>query len=301
MLKKTLLFLLSLTLILMLPSCDLMKGNKFIELGLLHYQSPEVDALMTVANENFAFSKPTDKDKFISATEGDKVTVDLNQLPGFENLFNLGADGSVEISISKEVAVGIADQGMLKPLEGEIAGTFRETVNKAILGTANKDLLNESIRQPASDTNSNLAYNSVAFVSSALEQSMDDIETALEDAEISSELTDAIYTMIEDMKKKIKKEPTPENKFTKAEVIQVQLITNFVVSVSNVTNYSSESGEELSINSSEVKQLLDEALTLSMYSETIKGVDMIRVPSTDLITDIAKNSNGENTQEAGNV
>ena len=298
MLKKTLLFLLSLTLILMLPSCDLMKGNKFIEWGLHKYQSPEVDALINDIDNGFTASKPSNGFYDSSSVTEDTVTVDITKINGFEKLF--GFD-TTQLKIDKDVADRISTQGLLKPDSTEDATKLNSKVYDAITGSANKDLLNESIRQPASETNSNLAYNSVAFVSSALEQSMDDIETALEDAEISSELTAAINTMIEDMQKKVDKEPTPENRLTKAEVLQVQLITNFVVSVSNVTNYSSESGEKLNIDSPEVKQLLDEALTLSMYSETIKGVDMIRVPSTDLITDIRNNSNGENTQEAGNV
>ncbi len=298
MLKKTLLFLLSLTLIFMLPSCDLMKGNKFIESGLLKYKSPEVDALIKDIDNGFTASMPSEGFYDSSSVTGDTVTVDITKLDGFKKLF--GFDSS-QLKIDKDVADRISNQGLLKPDSKENAAKLNSKVYDAITGSANKDLLNESIRQPASEENSNIAYNSVALVSSALDQSMDYIETALKDAEISSELTKAIKTMIEDMQKKVEKEPTPENRLTKAEVLQVQLITNFVVSVSNVTNYSSESGEELNIDSPEVKQLLDEALTLSMYSETIKGVDMIRVPSTDLITDIAKNSNGENTQEAENV
>lgn len=292
MLKKTLLFLLPLALILMLPSCDLMKGNKFIELGLLDYQSPEVAALIKDIDEGFTASKP--KDGFYDqSSSDDTVTVDITKLDGFSGLF--GFD-KAELEIDKKVAGRINTQGLLKPSSKEDAAKLRTKVYEAILGTANKDLLNESIRQPADEQKSNLAYNSVALVSSALDQSMGDIEESLNDAELSSALTNSIKTMIEDMMKKVKKEPTPENRLTKAEVLQVQLITNFVVSVSEVTNSTSE----ITINSPAVKQLLDEALILSLYTESINDVDMIRVPSSGLVGDLIKDSNSssvENKQE----
>lgn len=292
MLKKTLLFLLSLTLIFMLPSCDLMKGNKYIELGLLDYQSPEVDALIKDIDEGFEPSKPSGE-FYDTSSSGDTVTVNITKLDGFSGLF--GFD-KAELEIDKVVAERINTQGLLKPSSKEDAAKLRTKVYEAILGTANKDLLNESIRQPADEEKSNLAYNSVALVSSALDQSMGDIEESLNDAELSSALTNSIKTMIEDMKKKVKKEPTPENRLTKAEVLQVQLITNFVVSVSEVTNSTSE----ITINSPAVKQLLDEALILSLYTESINDVDMIRVPSSGLVGDLIKDSNSssvENKQE----
>ena len=293
MLKKTLLFLLSLTLILMLPSCDLMKGNKFIELGLLDYQSPEVDALIKDIDEGFEKSKPSGGFWNSTSQTGETVEVDITKLDGFSGLF--GFD-KAELKIDKKVAGRINTQGLLKPSSKEDAAKLRTKVYEAILGTANKDLLNESIRQPADEEKSNLAYNSVALVSSALNQSMGDIEESLNDAELSSALTNSIKTMIEDMMKKVKKEPTPENRLTKAEVLQVQLITNFVVSVSEVTNSTSE----ITINSPAVKQLLDEALILSLYTESINDVDMIRVPSSGLVGDLIKDSNSssvENKQE----
>ena len=245
MLKKTLLFLLSLALILMLPSCDLMKGNKFIELGLLDYQSPEVAALIKDIDEGFEPSNASDGFWNSSSQTGETVEVDITKLDGFSGLF--GFD-KAELEIDKKVAKRINTQGLLKPSSKEDAAKLRTKVYEAILGTANKDLLNESIRQPADEEKSNLAYNSVALVSSALDQSMAsaldqsmvDIEESLNDAELSSALTNSIKTMIDDMQKKVKKEPTSENRLTKAEVLQVQLITNFVVSVSEVTNSTSE-------------------------------------------------------------
>lgn len=278
MLKKTLLFLLSLTLILMLPSCDLMKGNKFIELGLLDYQSPEVDALIKDIDEGFKPSMPVGDFIDSSSQSGDKVTVDITKLDGFSGLFGFT---KANLEIDKKVADSISDNGMLKPSENP--EELRSMVNKAVDGTANKELLNKELGQLSNQ--SVQAHNSVALIASALKTSLDDVDGALKDAELPAELTDAIDTMIKDLNKKAE---APKNELTKAEVLQVQLITNFVVSVSNVTT----SDKELDIDSPEIQSLVNEAIVLSKYTESIKGIDMIRVPSSDLLSDYITDNGG---------
>lgn len=285
MLKKTLLFLLSLTLILMLPSCDLMKGNKFIELGLLDYQSPEVDALIKDIDEGFTASRPEKINDFIVSTYDGKSEVVITKLPGFNGLF--GLDGNTKLTIDEDVAKSISVNGMLKPSENP--EELRSMVNKAVDGTANKDLLNKALGQLSNQ--SVQAHNSVALIASALETSLEVVEKALEDAELPNELTDAINTMIEDLNKKA---DAPGNKLTKAEVLQVQLITNFVVSVSKVTNPDETEGDggDLTIDSPEIQSLVNEAIVLSKYTESIKGIDMIRVPSSDLLSDYITDNGG---------
>ena len=294
MLKKTLLFLLSLTLILMLPSCDLMKGNKFIELGLLDYQSPEVDALIKDIDEGFTASKPKDENSFISGTsetEGN-VKVNLNALSGFENV-KFSKEENITFEISKDVANRIKDNGMLSP-STDPAG-LREKVNKAVDGTANKELLNKALGQPSNQTVQ--AHNSVALIASALEEVTDDINKSLIEAGLPEGLTNAIDTMVKDLNKKAE---APGNELTKAEVLQVQLITNFVVSVSKVTNpdESEGGGGDLTIDSPEIQSLVNEAIVLSKYTESIKGIDMIRVPSSDLLSDYITD-NGESSENGG--
>ena len=284
MLKKTLLFLLSLTLILMLPSCDLMKGNKYIELGLLDYQSPEVDALIKDIDEGFKPSMTVGDFIDSSSQSGDKVTVDITKLDGFSGLFGFT---KANLEIDKKVADSISDNGMLKPSENP--EELRSMVNKAVDGTANKELLNKALGQPSNQ--SVQAHNSVALIASALGEEMDEIKKSLEDAELPNELAEAIDTMIEDLNKKAE---APQNKLTKAEVLQVQLITNFVVSVSNVTNpdESEGGGGDLTIDSPEIQSLVNEAIVLSKYTESIKGIDMIRVPSSDLLSDYITDNGG---------
>lgn len=289
MLKKTLLFLLSLTLILMLPSCDLMKGNKFIELGLLDYQSPEVDALIKDIDEGFKASKPAKESNFITSETSEiegNVKVNLNALSGFENV-KLSKDENITFEISKDVAKLIENNGMLSP-SSDPAG-LREKVSKAVDGTANKELLNDALRQPSDK--SDQAHNSVALIASALDTSLDNVNESLESAGLPEDLTKAIQTMIDDMNKKA--EPS-ENKLTKAEVLQVQLITNFVVSVSKVTNPDETEGDggDLTIDSPEIQSLVNEAIVLSKYTESIKGIDMIRVPSSDLLSDYITDNGG---------
>ena len=283
MLKKTLLFLLSLTLILMLPSCDLMKGNKFIELGLLDYQSPEVDALIKDIDEGFKASKPAEESNFITSETSEiegNVKVNLNALSGFENV-KFSKDENITFEISEDVAKLIENNGMLSP-SSDPAG-LREKVSKAVDGTANKELLNDALRQPSDK--SDQAHNSVALIASALKKVTNDINKSLIEAGLPEDLTNAIGTMIEDLNKKAE---APRNKLTKAEVLQVQLITNFVVSVSNVTT----SKNELDIDSPEIQSLVNEAIVLSKYTESIKGIDMIRVPSSDLLSDYITDNGG---------
>lgn len=295
MLKKTLLILLSLTLILMLPSCDLMKGNKFIELGLLDYQSPEVDVLIKDIDEGFTASKPKDENSFITSdppeTEGN-VKVNLNALSGFENV-KFSKDENITFEISEDVANRIKVDGMLSP-SSDPAG-LREKVNKAVDGTANKELLNKALGQPSNQ--SVQAHNSVALIASALKTSLEYVDKALDDAGLPKDLTNAINTMIEDLNKKA---AAPGNELTKAEVLQVQLITNFVVSVSNVTNpdESEGGGGDLTIDSPQIQSLVNEAIVLSKYTESIKGIDMIRVPSSDLLSDYITD-NGESSENGG--
>lgn len=285
MLKKTLLFLLSLALILMLPSCDLMKGNKFIELGLLDYQSPEVDALIKDIDEGFTASIPENELDFIKSTSGGKSEVVITVLPGFNGLF--GLDGNTKLTIDADVAKSISEKGMLKPSKNP--EELRSMVNKAVDGTANKDLLNKALGQ--SSNQSVQAHNSVALIASALGKETEDINASLIEAGLPKDLTDAIGTMIKDLNKKAE---APENKLTKAEVLQVQLITNFVVSVSNVTNpdESEGGGGDLTIDSPEIQSLVNEAIVLSKYTESIKGIDMIRVPSSDLLSDYITDNGG---------
>ena len=284
MLKKTLLFLLSLTLILMLPSCDLMKGNKFIELGLIDYQSPEVDALIKDIDEGFEPSMPSDGFWNSSSQTGETVKVDITKLDGFSGLFGFT---EANLEVNKEVAESISKKGMLKPSENP--EELRSMVNKAVDGTANKDLLNKALGQLSNQ--SVQAHNSVALIASALGEVTDAINKSLIKAGLPEDLTKAIKTMIEDLNKKAE---APKNELTKAEVLQVQLITNFVVSVSNVTNPDESEGEggDLTIDSPEIQSLVNEAIVLSKYTESIKGIDMIRVPSSDLLSDYITDNGG---------
>ena len=266
-----------------------MKGNKFIELGLLDYQSPEVDALIKDIDEGFTASKPTDGNNFITSDTSEtvgNVKVNLNALSGFENV-KFSKEENITFEISEDVANRIKDNGMLSP-SSDPAG-LREKVNKAVDGTANKELLNDALRQPSDK--SDQAHNSVALIASALDTSFEDVDKAIESAGLPAELSDAIDTMIKDLNKKAE---APKNELTKAEVLQVQLITNFVVSVSKVTNpdESEGGGGDLTIDSPEIQSLVNEAIVLSKYTESIKGIDMIRVPSSDLLSDYITDNGG---------
>lgn len=123
------------------------------------------------------------------------------------------------------------------------------------------------------------------MIASALGEVTYDINESLIEAGLPEGLTNAIGTMIEDLNKKAE---AREKKLTKAEVLQVQLITNFVVSVSDVTT----SKNELDIDSPEIQSLVNEAIVLSKYTESIKGIDMIRVPSSDLLSDYITDNGG---------
>ncbi len=119
-----------------------------------------------------------------------------------------------------------------------------------------------------------------------------------EDSEMPAEIKDVLDTLKEELASKSKQTES----LSKAEVLQVQMVTNLVSSVANAANVLKENeNEDMSelMKNDKVIAIMDDLTLLSNVTNALSGsTSVLSIPNiSELIQSFTNSSNGDGSQE----
>lgn len=272
-----------LSLVTVLSSCTLddLEGNVYERMGMVKFDNPAVN---DVSNR---------LDSMETATVGTALTddnvLDLGQVDGFREIFetiqNIGKQegeeiGELKITLTEDAAEVISKNGLLKPQENK--DDLYASIGSSLASSSGTKAFVSSMSEPAGEAQSNAAKGTMALTNSLIKTLTENMDT--EDGDMPEE----VKTILTDLQKELEeKSHKPEN-LTKAEVLQVQMITNLVSSVANASDKLMESGDDMSeiMSDETVMSIIDDVTLLSNVTSAMSGnADVLAVPNiSDLIS-----------------
>ena len=253
-----------LSLVTVLSSCTLddLEGNVYERMGMVKFDNPAVNDV-TNRLDSMETAK-VEGDAFV----GEKL--DLSRVDGFkeiyETIMNIGKEEGSETEINFEIDLGenaeyIKKKGLLKPQE-----------NKAFVS---------SMSEPAGEIQSNAAKGTMALTNSLITTLTKNMDTG------DGDMPEEVKTILTDLQKELGDKSKKPDDLTKAEVLQVQMITNLVSSVADAAD-TLKDVEDMStvMNDSNVMSIMDDLTLLSNVTNTLSGnTDVLAVPNiSDLIS-----------------
>lgn len=273
-----------LSLVTVLSSCTLddLEGNVYERMGMVKFDNPAVN---DVSNRLDSMETATVKDAF----EGQEL--DLSKVDGFkeiyETIMNIGKEEGSETDISLIIDLGedadyIKDKGLLKPQENK--DDLYASIGSSLASSSGTKAFVSSMSEPAGEAQSNAAKGTMALTNSLI----DSLTKGMTNDEGESDMPEEVKTILTDLQKELEeKSHKPEN-LTKAEVLQVQMITNLVSSVANASDKLMEYGDDMSeiMSDETVMSIIDDVTLLSNVTSAMSGnADVLAVPNiSDLIS-----------------
>ena len=270
-----------LSLVTVLSSCSLddLEGNVYERMGMVKFDNPAVN---DVSNRIDNMETAPVEDAF----EGQKL--DLSKVDGFKEIYetiqNIGGDGAIgadglKIELETDAVNIIKANGLLKPQENknDLYTSISESLN------AKKDFV-ASMSEPAGKTQSDAAKGTMALTNSLIKTLTDNMNT--EDGDMPEE----VKTILTDLQKELEDKSKKTEDLTKAEVLQVQMITNLVSSAANLSSVikaeedekpGDETGDddEFDFTSPEAMEVMNDVLLLSQVTGAVSGsIDVLDIP-----------------------
>lgn len=271
-----------LSLVTVLSSCTLddLEGNVYERMGMVKFDNPAVN---DVSNRLDSMeTAPLDHDAF----EGPNL--DLGKVDGFKEIYetivSIGKEEGSGTDINLKIDLGsdadyIKEKGLLKPQENK--DDLYASIGNSLASSSGTKAFVSSMSEPAGEMQSNAAKGTMALTNSLITTLIKSMHT--EDGDMPEE----VKTILTDLQKELgDKSKKPEN-LTKAEVLQVQMITNLVSSVADAAD-TLKDVEDMStvMNDSNVMSIMDDLTLLSNVTNTLSGnTDVLAVPNiSDLIS-----------------
>ena len=278
---KKLLSLLILFLIL-LASCsldsfmDAMSGNSFAGNNNANadYVSSAVDSMRVSSVKEDAWNN---------------IFLDLSEVDGFGSIVDAlkesGLDTS-KIEIDQEY-VSIINKGLLTPQEDHT--NLYNSLSGALGSTSGIVSLSDQLADSAPEEQSDAAKGSIALV------------LGLTDSIDKNNLDDSIKTLLNDLTTELESKLNPEENLSKAEVLQVQIITNTVVSIANAADKLENLDQDNILENPDVSDAIDGLTLLSSLQNNLDSdVSMINVPDvSDIISTVL--GTGSSSEEGATV
>ena len=272
---------------------DAMMGNKYIEMGWAELDTSNADNVNKAVGDMGA-------DESSKNAISDEGKLDLSQIGSMdtvnEALKNAGiTDTTITISDS-DLVQSIKDNGILAAQDKDQKQDLNNSISQALAGSASREAFSNQMKESATAQQSAAAKNSMAVTSEIINTVKDQLATQ------ENETVNTILETLTDLQNQLTEKASSSETLSKAEVLQVQMITNMVTSAANVaglvTDVDSSSPETI-IESDEARELLNDASLLSNTSKALSGdVDLIQVPGlTDLISAFMDDSSSESSSE----
>lgn len=272
---------------------DAMMGNKYIEMGWAELDTSNADNVNKAVGDMGA-------DESSKNAISDDGELDLSQIGSMdtvnEALKNAGiTDTTITISDSNLVQ-SIKDYGILAAQDKDQKQDLNNSISQALAGSASREAFSNQMKESATAQQSAAAKNSMAVTSEIINTVKDQLATQ------ENETVNTILETLTDLQNQLTEKASSSETLSKAEVLQVQMITNMVTSAANVAGLVTDGGSsspETIIESNEARELLNDASLLSNTSKALSGdVDLIQVPGlTDLISAFMDDSSSGSSSE----
>ncbi len=231
-----------------LSSCSLddLQGNLYEKMGLIDIENPSAQKVSELVDSIETAMQEQGKE-WVSG-EGDQQTLNVANIEGFKDIADaiesIGKDSGTDtedlkITIDSNTAKLITENGILKPQDKEKEELYA-SLGSALGSTSGTKNLVDSMSQEAPQEQSDAAKGTMALTNSLISKITDSMRGDGEDSEMPAEIKDVLDTLKEELASKSKQTES----LSKAEVLQVQMVTNLVSSVANAANVLKENENE---------------------------------------------------------
>lgn len=289
-----------------LSSCSLddLQGNLYEKMGLIDIENPSAQKVSELVDSIETAMQEQGKE-WVSG-EGDQQTLNVANIEGFKDIADaiesIGKDSGTDtedlkITIDSNTAKLITENGILKPQDKEKEELYA-SLGSALGSTSGTKNLVDSMSQEAPQEQSDAAKGTMALTNSLISKITDSMGGNGGDSEMPAEIKDVLDTLKEELESKSKQ---PES-LSKAEVLQVQMVTNLVSSVAKAANVLKENeNEDMSelMKKDEVIAIMDDLTLLSNVTNALSGsTSVLSIPNiSELIQSFTNSSNGDGSQE----
>ena len=287
-----------------LSSCSLddLQGNLYEKMGLIDIENPSAQKVSELV-DSIETAKQEEGKEWVSG-EGNQQTLNVANIEGFKDIADaiesIGKDSGtvtedLKITINSDTAKLITENGILKPQDKEKEELYA-SLGSALGSTSGTKNLVDSMSQEAPKEQSDAAKGTMALTNSLISQITDSMGG--EDSEMPAEIKDVLDTLKEELESK----SNQTESLSKAEVLQVQMVTNLVSSVANAANVLKENeNEDMSelMKKNEVIAIMDDLTLLSNVTNALSGsTSVLSIPNiSELIQSFTNSSNGDGSQE----
>ena len=288
-----------------LSSCSLddLQGNLYEKMGLLDIENPSAQKVSELV-DSIKTAKPANEDEWVCNSDPKEKTLNVSNIDGFEDIAkaiveisNESVSGNLEIPIDSDTADLITKNGILKPQDKEKEELYA-SLGSALGSTSGTKNLVDSMSQEAPKEQSDAAKGTMALTNSLISRITDSMRGDGEDSKMPAEIKEVLDTLKEELASK----SNQAESLSKAEVLQVQMVTNLVSSVANAANVLKENeNEDMSelMKNDKVIAIMDDLTLLSNVTNALSGsTSVLSIPNiSELIQSFTNSSNGDGSQE----
>lgn len=268
---------------------DRLQGNKYIEWGWAEIDTASVDAVVAIV-DNMSKNKVT--------VEGGNLSLENNSaLESIKNALGALAGGGS----SENVTLDLGERADIIQTNGILAcqsETEKNNLNNSVtasLNGATRDKFVDEMKQSAPADQSNAAKGSMALTAAVIDEVKNQINASGEFNALKP-----IFDTLDTLQKELDSKSKNNEALTKADVVQVQMITNLVNSAASVVGsgvFEGSSADKI-VNDPDVKSLINDAVVLSNTTKALSGdVDLLTIPAIGDIIGMINDSNDESSDE----
>ena len=244
---------------------DAMSGNSFAGNNNANadYVSSTVDSMEKVSTDS----------AFVA---DDSSTIDFSELTGFDSIAKaFGSAGDLKVDLG-DYADEVRKYGLLSPQEDPT--NLYNSLSGALGSTSGIASLSAQLADSAPEDQSNAAKGSIALVLALTDQINKE----------ENNLDSSISEMLKDLNNELTSKVKPEETLSKAEVLQVQIITNTVVSIAHAAAVLENLDQDNILENPDVSDAIDGLTLLSSLQNNLDSdVSMINVPDvSDIISTV---------------
>ena len=213
--------------------------------------------------------------------------LDLSKLEDFKSIADALGGQASNIDL-KEYANKVREYGLLTPQEDPT--NLYNSLSGALGSTSGIASLSDQLAESAPEDQSNAAKGSIALVLGLTEQ-----------IKSSNNLDASIESMLNGLTTSLEEKVGQTDNLSKAEVLQVQIITNTVVSIANAADELKDLNQDNILENPDVSDAIDGLTLLSSLQNNLNSdVSMINVPDvSDIISTVL--GTGSSSEEGATV
>lgn len=237
-----------------------------------------MDSTNTNVFEQAGMVKPDTSaaDNALKAMESIQSTVEVKEdgtinLSAYEE-FKVLAEAGIEIQLKNDLAK-VASQAVLAPQTETQKAEFKKAINSAT-NDASKKALEDQMKKEVSEKEKAAVQGTMAVTSGAIDSVVSKLKT-----ETASDEVKQVTSILEGLSKQLAETAKNETAvITEADKVQAQLLTNIAVSAAKASEAIAKSaGTEEALKNPQVKELIDDTLTLYATAKIASGsVDILQ-------------------------